>query len=380
MRILVNGLSARLGGGQTYLLNLLRRVPQDAGWQVFLLCSDNLDLTGLPGNVERVGIGLKLDNPFRRAIWERFNLCKLASKLEAELLFCPGGLLPLSSLPTGLKTAVTFQNMLPFDRAQRKRYPLGYRRLRDWLLERGLASAMRKADLVIFISHFAQEFIQAKLGHISGRSVVIPHGIDARFFPTDDQPLPRPAAVPTGEYFLYVSFIDHYKSQIEVVRAFAQVRQVSKTQARLLLVGAENPPYGEAVRREIDVLKLGDAVKMMGNLPHHDLPALYQHAQINLFASCTENCPNILLEMMASGRPALVSDRGPMPEFGGQTVTYFDPENVGQFVERWGNLLSDPERGNRLAAAAMERVSAREWGKTASITWEAMAEVVRAGP
>lgn len=380
MRILVNGFSARLGGGQTYLLNLLRRVPQHAGWKVFLLCPDNLDLTSLPGNVERVESDFKLDNPFRRAIWERFNLGKLASKLDADLLFCPGGLLPPGPLPAKLKTAVTFQNMLPFDMAQRKRYPLGYRRLRDWLLEWGLSSAMRKADLVIFISRFAQEVILAKLDHLAGRIVVIPHGIDSRFFPDAHNPLPLPAGVPTGEYFLYVSFIDHYKSQIEVVRAFAQARQLSKTPASLLLVGAENPPYGEALRREISSLKLGDVVKVMGNLPHHDLPTLYQHARINLFASCTENCPNILLEMMASGRPALVSDRGPMPEFGGQTVTYFDPENVGQLVECWISLLSDPERGTRLAGAAMERVSAMGWEKTASTTWDAMAEIVRVGP
>lgn len=377
MRILVNALSARLGGGQTYLRNLLRHVPQAAGWKVFLLCPDGFDLTGLPKNVERVESDLKLDNPFRRAIWEWFNLVKLASKLDADVLFCPGGLLPPGALPPELKTAITFQNMLPFDKAQRKRYPPGYRRLRDWLLERGLSSAMRKADLVIFISDFARVFIQNRLGDLAGRVVVIPHGIDARFFPETEKSLTFPVGVPTEEYFLYVSFIDHYKSQIEVVRAFSHVRQLSKTQANLLLVGAENPLYGEVLRREIDLLRLGDSVKVVGNLPHHQLPALYQHARINLFASCTENCPNILLEIMASGRPALVSDRGPMPEFGGNTVVYFDPENVEQLVERWMSLLSGPERGERMAQHAMERVSAMQWEKAASSTWNAMAEIVR---
>ena len=378
MRILVNALSARLGGGQTYLRNLLRYVPQAAGWKAFLLCPHSFDLTGLPKNVERVESGLKLDNPFRRAVWEWFHLVRLASKLDADLLFSPGGLLPRGGMPPGLKTAITFQNMLPFDKAQRKRYPLGYRRLRDWLLERGLSSAMRQADLVIFISDFARTFIQNKIGDLGGRSVVIPHGIDATFFPDAGQPLPFPEGVAPEEYFLYVSYIDHYKSQIEVVRAFSQVRQLSKTTASLLLVGAENPPYGEALRREIDSLKLGDSVKVVGNLPHHDLPALYQHARMNLFASCTENCPNILLEIMASGRPALVSDRGPMPEFGGQAVAYFDPENVDQLVERWMSLLSKPEQGKRLASAAMARVSSLQWERTARSTWGAMAEVVYA--
>lgn len=378
MRILVNALSARLGGGQTYLLNLLHRVPQDADWKVFLLCPDNLDLRGLPENVERVEAGLVLDNPFRRAIWERFNLGRLASGLGVDLLFCPGGLLPGGALPPILKTAVTFQNMLPFDLEQRKRYPFGYRRLRDWLLERGLASSMRKADLVIFISRHAQDFIQHRLGSLQGKSVVIPHGIDARFFPPANPPLTLPSDAPSGDYFLYVSFIDHYKSQIEVVRAFAQVRQLSGTQASLLLVGAENPPYGQALRREIDSLKLDGVVRVAGNLPHHELPALYQHARINLFASCTENCPNILLEMMASGRPALVSGRGPMPEFGGQAVSYFDPGNVSQLVERWIALLAEPERGEAMAQRAMERVAAMQWERTADSTWDAMDEIVRA--
>ena len=380
MRILVNALSARLGGGQTYLLNLLHRVPQDADWRIFLLCPDNLDLTGLPGNVERVEAGLVLDNPFRRAIWERLNLGRLASGLGVDLLFCPGGLLPGGALPPRLKTAVTFQNMLPFDLKQRKRYPFGYRRLRDWLLERGLVSSMRRAGLVIFISRHAQEFIQHRLGTLPGKNVVIPHGIDARFFPPEDTPLTLPPDAPSGDYFLYVSFIDHYKSQIEVVRAFARVRQLSGTSAILVLVGAENPPYGEALRREIEALQLNGTVRVMGNLPHQALPALYQHALINLFASCTENCPNILLEMMASGRPALVSERGPMPEFGGPDVTYFDPDDVTQLVERWMALLFDPERGERMAQSAMERVSAMQWEKTARATWDAMAEIVRAAP
>lgn len=376
MRILINGLSARLGGGQTYLLNLLRHAPQDKDWQFFLLCPDNLDLTGLPENIVRVENQLKLENPFKRALWECSCLGGLAETLKADLLFCPGGLLPQGALPSGLKTAVTFQNMLPFDKVQRKRYPLGYRRLRDWLLERGLSSAMRRADLVIFISHFAQQFIQQRLGSLAGRSVVIPHGIDQRFFPKKGEALPRSSNVPEEPYFLYVSFIDHYKSQIEVVRAFVEVRKNMKPSAKLLLVGAENPQYGALLRHEIKEQKLEDIVEITGNLPHQELPSLYQHASINLFASCTENCPNILLEMMASGRPALVSDRGPMPEFGGEEVTYFDPDNVTQLVERWikmqAELPSMEKTGNNL----IKQASGYSWERAAKLTWSAIAQTI----
>jgi glycosyltransferase involved in cell wall biosynthesis len=374
MRVVVNGLSARLGGGQTYLHNILKCAPQE--WRIFLLCPDNFNLTGLPANVTRIKSRLKLDNPFVRTAWEYIRLGKLAKTVEADILFCPAGLFPARGLPLTLKTVVTFQNMLPFDHTQRRRYKAGYRRLRDWLLEQGMRSAMRRADLIIFISRFAERFIEAKLGPLEGRKTMISHGVTADFF-LSDKPLPLPPYAPKEPYFLYVSFIDHYKSQIEVVQAFMQVRTQSKTNEHLLLAGAENPAYGEALRREITRLRLEDVVHILGNLPHRDLPALYQSAKINLFASCTENCPNILLEMMASGRPALVSDRGPMPEFGGDCVTYFDPNHIEQLAGRWIAMLEQPEISEALAARARDRVSSMTWEKSAGATWKAMEDLAK---
>ncbi len=377
MRILVNGLSARLGGGQTYLRNLLRHVPHDDDWRVFVLAPEGFELTSIPDNVERCQILVNLENPFRRALWEHLNLGELANDLNADLLFSPGGLLPVANLPRKLKTVVTFQNMLPFDHKQRRRYPLGYRRFRDWLLERGLTMAMRRADLIIFISTFAREFIESRLDRLDTRSVVIPHGIDAHLFAGKYRASSCSKSAPKGEYFLYVSFIDSYKSQIEVVRAFARVREQTGTEAMLVLAGAEYGPYGDSLRREIISLGIDDAVQLTGNLPHSELPALYQHARLNLFASCTENCPNILLEMMASGRPALVSNRGPMPEFGGSTVTYFDPEDIDQFVGCWIDLLENPAPGERLAARAVKRISTMGWKYAAETTWGSLEAVVK---
>lgn len=382
MRILVNGLSARLGGGQTYLVNLLRNLPTDGSLEVLLLCPDNLDISGMSDAVRRVPGGRGLDNPFRRALWEARHLGPLARSLRADLLFSPGGMLPAGAVLSGVKTAVTFQNMLPFDHVQRKRYPYGYRRLRDWLLERTFSSSMLRADLVIFISRFAQDHVECRLGPLAGRTIVVPHGIDPVFFsgagPVAD--CGRYAdIVPAPPYFLYVSFVDYYKSQIEVVQAYHRVRAATGTEVPLLIVGAEYAPYGEKLRAEIRRLGLDNAVRITGNLPHAALPGLYRNAEINLFASCTENCPNILLEMMASGRPALVSRRGPMPEFGKDAVTYFDPCDVAELAERWADLIRRPDAALQLARHAIESVSGYTWEKSAGDTWQAIAETARGG-
>lgn len=376
MRIFINALSARLGGGQTYLLNLLKHVPQEANWRVFVLVQPSFVFDGMPQNVVRLEQA-SLENPLKRAIWEEAHLPALLRQHTIELFFSPGGLLP-RSLPSNMLTAVTFQNMLPFDHVQRKKYPYGYRRLRDWLLERGLSSAIRRADLVVFISEFARNFIKHKLGELRGASIVIPHGIAPFFRACFEKPLPRPAWLPGEDYFLYVSFIDHYKAQLEVVQGFDLYRQ-QRGKEKLVLVGTEYRPYGDLVRREIADRSLAGEVILAGNVPHAELPAIYQHARINLFASFTENCPNILLEMMASGRPALVSNRAPMTEFGGDAVAYFDPANPEDFARHLTELVADEARQRQLASAAMERVAGYDWEQAAGLTWQAIAAAVRKG-
>ena len=372
MRIFINALSARLGGGQTYLLNLLKHVPQDMGLQVFVLVQPFFYLDNLPSNVIRLEQA-SLENPLMRAVWEETRLIALLKQLKIDLFFSPGGLLP-RSLPTDVLTVVTFQNMLPFDHVQRSKYPYGYRRLRDWLLERGLSSSMRRASLVVFISEFARKFIEQELGTFKGESVVAPHGIHPSFRFDYNSPLPRPAWMPQSDYFLYVSWIDHYKAQLEVVRGFSLYRQQGGV-GELILVGPEYRPYGDLVRQEIAVLGLSESVKLIGKIPHGELPAAYQNARINIFASFTENCPNILLEMMASGRPALVSSWGPMPEFGGDAVAYFDPTMPENFASSLSSLMANATRQSQLGSAAEKQVENYTWERAAHLTWSAIAEL-----
>jgi len=231
---------------------------------------------------------------------------------------------------------------------------------------------MQRADLVVFISKFARKFIEHRLGCFQGRSVVVPHGVHPSFRAVSGVSKPRPIWLPKEDYFLYVSFVDYYKAQLELVRGFSLYRQQGG-EGTLVLVGAENRPYGDLVREEVVALGLSDWVSMIGNVPHTELPAAYQHARINLFASFTENCPNILLEMMASGRPSLVSNREPMTEFGGNAVAYFDPGNPSEFAHQLASLVADEERQQSLASAAMEQTKDYTWQRAARLTWSALA-------
>lgn len=374
MKIFVNALSARLGGGQTYLLNLIKHLPQDEGFQVFLLVQPDFYINGLPRNVTRIERSF-LRNPFLRALWEEVYLVRLLNKLEIDLFFSPGGLLP-RFLPVGILTAVTFQNMLPFDHIQRMNYKLSYRWIRDFLLERELTRSMRRADLVVFISQFARNFISNRLGSLTGNFIVAPHGLDQSFIVNSNSLLDYSVSKEKEKYILYVSFIDYYKAQIEIVRGYKIYRERGG-ELKLFLVGAEYLPYGKLVRQEILNLGLQESVIMVGNVNHNDLPTWYQKAEVNIFASYTENCPNILLEIMASGRPALVSNYGPMPEFGRNAVEYFDPSSPVNFAKKLENLLNNQNLQRSLASKALKLVSQHNWKRTADLTWLAFKSIYK---
>jgi glycosyltransferase involved in cell wall biosynthesis len=114
---------------------------------------------------------------------------------------------------------------------------------------------------------------------------------------------------------------------------------------------------------------------LVGSVPYANLPALYQYASVNIFASEVENCPNILLEMMASGRPAVVSNRPPMPEIGGDAVCYFDPSRPEDLAERLRELMKDRAQREFLGEKALERSRMYNWENSARLTWQAIASL-----
>lgn len=373
MIILINAISARQGGGQTYLKNLLDRPPPPEVKAIYMLLADNLTLNALPSaKIERLYARAPVRNPFVRAAWERFVLPGLLRRLKVDVLFCPGGVVSTRP-PTGCRVVTMFRNMIPFDMAQRRRMPFGYGRFRNWLLERVMLQSMMKADLVIFISAFAKKLIEHRSQGALAQTTIIPHGVNRRFLVNQHaQAAPLPPWLPGNGYFLYVSTLDFYKAQLEVVQGYAIARKKEGISEKLVLAGPENPAYGVLVRQEIQRLGLDDCVIVAGSIPYEDLPAVYQNATVNIFASESENCPNILLEAMAAGRPIICSNRPPMPEFGGDAVAYFDPSSPEDFASCLLGVLADAATMQSLAAAARSRALQYDWSVSAERTWSAI--------
>lgn len=361
-------MSARQGGGQTYLLNLLAHPPLQEGVEILLLAPQSLKMPGKIRGVRRLEPAKALDNPVLRVLWEIFWLGRTLKRQKVDLLFSPGGT-SMTLLPKRCKSVTMFRNMLPFAPEERKRYPLGYMRMRLWMLRFLQEWAFNRADLVIFISDYARKVIDSALPHRRGTSVVIHHGINDHF--RGKEAMPRPSQAPE-KFVLYVSILDVYKAQVEVVESWAMAKKQVQNGTKLVFIGPEFPSYGKKVRETIERLGLDKEVIVMGNVPYHELPAYYHHALINIFASSCENCPNILLEALAAGRPVLASDRDPMPEFAQESAEYFDPYQPKSLAVLLSRYLQDADLRDRRGQAARVHSENFQWRDTAARTWDAL--------
>lgn len=369
-RILLSALSARRGGGLTYLRNLVGAFPRGQGHRLSIASAapipdlpehPDVDWVAVPQWTRRPIPRFLIGPIYFRWFWPRRH--------DFDLTYYVGGSFDMM-LPTGIKTAVAFQNMLPFDTESRRRYPLGWIRFRHWLLEYAQSHAFRTADIVIFISEYARGVIDARL-HRRGTAAVVPHGVTPTTTPLD----PAIAGRLSDPFVLYLSILDVYKAQVELVEAWAAVRRRRITREKLVLAGPAGSPYADRVRATIRRHQLDDEVIILGEVPHDQVFDLAGRATVNAFMSSCENCPNIMLELMRVGQPMLISARQPMPELGGHGLDYVDPYDVDAVATTLIRLLDDPAHRDRVAAVARNRSQLFRWDEAGRRTWEAILAV-----
>ena len=368
------------GGGVTHLVELLRAAdPLVYGFEKVIVWGDLAILDRIeerPWLSKRRDPLLEKSLPYR-AYWQRYRLSRLARESECSVLFVPGG-----SFPGHFQPTVTMsRNMLPFERRELKRFGLSWMTLKLIVLRVVQARAFRRADGLIFLSRYAHDRVMPIIRRSAGRTTLIPHGIDDRFtcsvrkqFAIGEYSLDRPFRV------LYVSSVDVFKHQWQVVEAVRELRAAGLPVA-LELIGPAYPPALRRLKRTMDLADpSGQFARYLGAVPHGELHSRYRLADVCLFASSCENLPNNLLEGMASGLAIACSDRGPMPEVLGDTGVYFDPENPRSIATALKTLIDAPELRARMASASLERSQKYSWKHCAEETFAFLAEVASGQP
>ncbi|MDG9716668.1 DUF3492 domain-containing protein [Streptomyces sp. DH24] len=169
---------------------------------------------------------------------------------------------------------------------------------------------------------------------------------------------------------VWVGRVEPAKDIVSLLHAFAEVRK-EEPRARLRVVGAPAGPEGEAYLGHCRVLAAqlfpdeADGPHSVGANPVSfeeiggpELPTpadAYASGAVVVLSSVVEGFPVSLVEAMLCGRATVSTDVGAVVEVIGGTGLVVPPRNPRALAEACVALMRDPERRERLGAAARAR-------------------------
>jgi len=381
MRNLLLGIDAtniRHGGGRTHLSELLAAAsPLQSGFSGVCVWGSKNTLEKLPIQpwLQKIWIPELDGGLLSRILWQKFSLGREARKIGCAVLFAPGG-----SFSTDFRPIITMsQNLLPFEWLELKRYGWSAITVKLFLLFWIQRLSFKKADGLIFLSEYAEKIVNNRIGSYTRNFRIIPHGIAKRFY---ESPRPQEAInnyTHSRPYrIIYVSIIDVYKHQWEILNAVYQLRKLTGFPITIEFIG---PSYSKALKRFNKAVAKLDPEREWhvyhGSINHEKLHELYLNADLGLFASSCENLPIILLETMAAGLPIACSNRGPMPEILGEAGVYFDPEKPIEIMEALKKLIISPELRTELSSMSYAMAQNYSWERCASETFQFLADTLK---
>jgi len=304
MRVFINAVSARAGGGVSYLMHLIDCLPEAAPGDEFIIAIPDIKLFSkysTYNNIEIIKVKEASGNLIARYLWENTKLITLCKSTKADILFCVANIMPL--INPGIPVVVMIQNVAPLTPHVRKilfKYEGIHKSLQMLLLQALTMHALKKADRIISLSHATNNLL--KKWQPSLESDVLYHGINAIFNPN----APKPEKAGKKEYFLYVSNLYVYKGVEYIVDALAYDKELPN----VFIAGSEfDLSYMDFVKNRAKQKGVQDRIIFLSDVKYEQLPGWYSNAKAMVYTSWCENCPNILLESMGCSCPVVATDR-----------------------------------------------------------------------
>jgi glycosyltransferase involved in cell wall biosynthesis len=214
----------------------------------------------------------------------------------------------------------------------------------------------RLADEITAVCEFSARALAEKDGFSKDRIQVIPNGIDLdRYAPvTDRAALRRRLGLDVDRtYIIIVARFHPVKDHATLINAFARVAAQHAT-VDLLLAG--DGPLRPDIEAQIHALGLDSRVRLLG--VRSDVPDLLKASDVFTLSSVSEAASITLLEAMACGRPAVVTNVGGNPELvrDGVDGLLVARSDVDGFAAAFHRLLTSPALACRMGASGAARV------------------------
>ena len=369
MHLFINGLAATVGGGLTYLRNVIPHLSNRTELQTTIAINPQLarEFVDLPS----ISL-LTVERPrgmVRRFWHEQRILPPMIRKCRGDILLSTGNIsLRKSPVPQILLSRNALYTSDNFRRDLRCR---GDHRLwAETCVKAQLAKrSIKCADCTIAPTQaFAEELCKW-----TGRNVIsIHHGFDGeRFFRDDDLPEDLRHKLDSHRdalRLLFVSHYNYYRNFETLLQALPQLNErLGGRRAVLFLTcrlqpGLRDDTYStDHARRLIQRLGVCNQIVELGTVPYHLLHHVYRSCDVYVTPAYAESFAHRLVEAMASGVPVVASDIRVHREICGAAAIYFHPFSHRELASRLADLADSDEDQRQLAGSGRKRSLDFSW-------------------
>jgi len=372
MKVLVNAVSAKLGGAATYVRNLAHSlVSLAAAEDRFVVVVPPERAREIAADSERVRVlesRAASGSYARRWWWDQVTLRRLVAQERPDVLFssanfgmvaCPCRQALLVRIPIYFSREYC-EHVLPGKTAAFRAETA----LRRWLVCRSAAHA----DCVVTPSAAMLDDLLRYAPIPEGRTRVIPYGVPGERL-REYVPPQRPEAGPDRAFrILWVSHYADHKDLATLLRAVSLLRERSKNRIELSLTlesprdGAQPGHHTKMPWAEQQLLaSLGASARCLGILRYEQIWDAYRDADVFVFPSLCESFGHPLVEAMGAGLPVLASGIPIHREICGDAAHYFPVRDVEALAAGLERLAADANLRADMARRGASRVRNFIW-------------------
>ena len=263
---------------------------------------------------------------FFKLLPQIFKLRKLIQKEKPDILLSNGFpavfLVPLSVLFLKAEPKIFYVHHF-----QKQKENFLTRKIYLWFL--------KKYKKIIAVSSATADSLKSVFPEIKEKILSIPNGIDTKRFEIREskEELRKKLNLPNGILGICVGRLTPFKNQKFLIKVAKEI----KRDDFYILIAGDGDEY-ESLKREIEKEKLENRVKLLGFIPSNKIPYYLKASDIFLYPSLKEGFSVVILEVMASGLPALIFENIYSEELGKNILV---AKNEEEFINYAKKLVED---------------------------------------
>jgi glycosyltransferase involved in cell wall biosynthesis len=227
----------------------------------------------------------------------------------------------------------------------------------------------QQARRVIAISSSTARDLAQTFGIAPEKIDVALPGVGAEFGPL---PAPDVAAFRAQKglpdrFMLFLGTLEPRKNLPVLLRAYAQLPAADRAAVHLVLAGGKGWMFDE-IFRAVETLALGETVHFPGYVSPDELSLWYNAAEAFVYPSVFEGFGLPVVEALACGTPALVSDVSSLPEAAGDTGYRLPPDDINAWAEALAHVMGDPAWRAEAGQRGRNHAARFTWANTAAQT------------